>query len=56
MGSNDGTLDEKFEFLFLSDSLEYIDGLEFDCTEGTELWIFNGRVIGKTIVHMMVQR
>ena len=50
------TLYEKFEVLLLGDSLEYIDGLEFGCTEGTELWIFNGRVIGKTIVHMMVQR
>ena len=47
--STDGTEYGKFEVLLLGNSLGYIDRLEVVCTEVTELWIFDGRVLVTTI-------
>ena len=49
IGSTDGNVDGKFEFLLLSASLGYLDVIEVSCTEGTKLWIYDRIVIGKYI-------
>ena len=48
LGSTDGTAYVKFEVLLLDSSLGYLDGLEVGFTEGNELWISDGRVLGTT--------
>ena len=55
MGSTDGTEDGKLEVLLLGASLGSRDGIEVGCTEGTEIWIFDKILLGKHLVHMMVQ-
>ena len=49
LGSTDGTSDVEFEVLLLVDSPGSIDVLEVGCNEGTELWIYDGRVLGTTL-------
>ena len=45
LGSTDGTADGKFEVLLLGDSIGSIYGLKVVFTEGTELWISDGKVV-----------
>ena len=47
--STDLDADGKFEFLFLGASLWYIDVIEVGGTEGTEVCISCGRIIGITL-------
>ena len=49
LGSTDGTVYEKFDVLLLGASFWCLYGLYVGCTEGTELFIFNGRVFVTTI-------
>ena len=49
LGSTGGTADEKFDVLLLVASLGSIYGLQVGYTEGTELWVYNGIVIGTTL-------
>ena len=46
LGSTDGTSDREFEVLLLGASYGSIDGLEVGCNEGTEIWIYDDRVLG----------
>ena len=36
-------------FWFLDALLGYLDGIEVGCNEGTELWLYSGRMLGKTL-------
>ena len=49
LGSTDGTIDVEFEVLLLVDSLGSLYVLEVGCNEDTELWIYDGRLLGTTL-------
>ena len=50
MGSTDGTVYGKFETLLLVALLGSLDIIEVGFTEGYELRIYDGKVIGTTLV------
>ena len=56
MGSTDGDIDKKIEVLLLGASLGSLYVLEVGCNGGTEVWISDGIMLKKRLVHMMVQR